>query len=194
MKKFKFKLEIVHNLRKRKVDDEIRKLSMVVGNINKLNHEIDDNKKSIQKSTDSFVSIVGQDINYLRIFDAYIKSLNLQNDYLLQDIEEQKEDLEEARQKVIYARKEAEIIEVLRKKKYKEFYDRVLRMERSEEDEANLKDVVEDRRMLRHEVSDKEDTTTQKLVKKIPKRRKPPANDYEKVMEYYESLKKSAGH
>lgn len=194
MKKFKFKLEVVHKLRKRKVDDEIRKLSFVVGNINKLGHEIDENRKSIQKSTDSFVSIVGQDINYLRIFDSYVKSLNLQNEHLQKNIEEQQENLEQARQSVLEARKDAEIIEVLKKKKYQEFYDRILRIERAEEDEANLRDVVEDRRNLRHEVSEKSIASAERVVKKVPRRKKPPANDYEKVMDYYESLKKTAGH
>jgi flagellar export protein FliJ len=190
MKKFKFKLEVVQKLRERKVDEEIRKLSIVVGNINKLKNIITENNKSIQNSIDSFTSIVGEDINYLRIFDTYIKSLNLQNEYLQKNIEEQQENLEEARQKVISARKEVKVIEILKEKKYKEFYEHMLRLERAEEDEVNLRDVVEDRR-LEDEVPDKQ--KPKRVVKKVPLQ-KPPANEYEKVMQYYESLKKSAGH
>ncbi|MCX8000194.1 MAG: hypothetical protein N3A69_14770 [Leptospiraceae bacterium] len=89
--------------------------------------------------------------------------------------------------------KEEEIIEILRKKKYKQYYDRMLHFERSEEDEANLRDVVEDKRGLRHE---REVEQVQKKVTSVPKlhkKKRAPANEYEKVMEYYESLKRSAG-
>jgi flagellar FliJ protein len=188
MKKFKFKLQIIHDLRKRKVEEEIRNLSVVVGNINKLQNDIKDNNTQIAKSTQDFRAIIGQDLNYLRIFDSYVKSLNLQNEILETRIAEKEEELEEARQKLVSARKDSEVIEIIRKNRYKEYYDKIIRNERVEEDEANLKDVVEDKRGLRH-VEDQKDTNVRKVVSKARPRKRGPQNDYEKVMEYYESLK-----
>ncbi|MCB1178560.1 MAG: flagellar FliJ family protein [Leptospiraceae bacterium] len=192
MKKFKFKLETVHNLRKRKVEHEIRNLSVVVGHINKLSNEIKENKAEITKTTGSFSSIVGGDLNYLRIFDSYVKGLNLQNEYLERQINEKEEELNDARDKLIHARKEAEVIEIIRKNRYKEFYDKMLRMERTEEDEANLKDVVEDRRGLHKDESREQVKPAEKVERKIRPRKKGPQNDYEKVMDYYENLKQQS--
>ncbi len=191
MKKFKFKLQTIHDLRKRKVEEEIRNLSVVVGNINKLQNDINDNNTQIAKSTQDFRAIIGQDLNYLRIFDSYVKSLNLQNEILETRIAEKEDELEDARQKLVNARKDSEVIEIIRKNRYKEYYDKIIRNERVEEDEANLKDVVEDKRGLRH-VEDQKDTNVREVISKARPRKRGPQNDYEKVMDYYESLKKQS--
>lgn len=193
MKKFKFNLEAVQKLRKRKVEEKIRELSLVVGEVNKLSNEIRENNLAIQKTVDRFINVIGAEIHYLRIVDNYIKLLNIKNEQLQEDIQAQNENLNNAIQKVIEARKEEEIIEILRKKKYQEYYDRMLRFERSEEDEANLRDVVEDKRGLHHERETEQVQKQIPIVPKLHKKKRVPQNEYEKVMEYYESLKRASG-
>jgi flagellar biosynthesis chaperone FliJ len=96
MKKFKFNLETVLRLRKKDVDEETRKLAVVVGKINRLKNEVQDNRKAISYENDHFSSYVRDDISYLRIFDNYIKTLYLQNEYLQKQVSEQDGVLKEA--------------------------------------------------------------------------------------------------
>ena len=89
MKKFKFNLDTVLRLRKKDVDEETRKLALVVGKINRLKNEVQDNRKAISYENDNFTSYVRDDISYLRIFDNYIKTLYLHNEYLQKQVNEQ---------------------------------------------------------------------------------------------------------
>lgn len=137
MKKFKFKLESVLKIRQTKLEDELRNLSKVAGNINKLKNNIVQNQNEASNSINQFQTSVGQDINYIRIFDSYLKRLSLQNEQLEKQIQEQQEVLAESRERVTEARKDAEVLEIIKNKQYDEYYQTYLIRERSEEEEKN---------------------------------------------------------
>ncbi len=187
MKKFKFSLETVKKLRKIKVDEEIRNLSVVVGNINRLNNEIKENNKEISDSVSTFPDLVKSDMKYLKMFDGYIKGLTLKNEQLQKSVSEQDQFLEDARQKVILARKDAEIIEIIKRKRYEEFRQKMFRAMRHEEDERNRLDQMEDRRNLKYADKDKDDPKPPVQKQKKKKVSEKPKSDYEKLLEYYEA-------
>jgi flagellar protein FliJ len=191
MKKFKFNLETVLRLRKKDVDEETRKLAVVVGKINRLKNEVQDNRKAISYENDHFSSYVRDDISYLRIFDNYIKTLYLQNEYLQKQVSEQDGVLKEAIDSVIEAKKKSELLEVLKNKRLLDYQERILRSERSEEDEENQKDFLADRRSLHNVIPDQESKpVVQRNKRKIKPTKDKPKNDYEKVMEYYKGISK----
>ena len=86
MKKFEFDLETVLELRKIKVDEELKKLSIIVGHLNRLQNEIKDNNRIIQNST---IRYSGSEIKTLRLLEGYIKGLNIQNENLQKAILQQ---------------------------------------------------------------------------------------------------------
>ena len=191
MKKFKFNLDTVLRLRKKDVDEETRKLALVVGKINRLKNEVQDNRKAISYENDNFTSYVRDDISYLRIFDNYIKTLYLQNEYLQKQVSEQDGVLKEAIDSVVEAKKKSEILEVLKNKRLLDYQERILRSERSEEDEENQKDYLADRRSLRNVIPDQESKpVVQRIKRKIKPTKDKGKNDYEKVMDYYKGISK----
>jgi flagellar protein FliJ len=191
MKKFKFNLETVLRLRKKDVDEETRKLAVVVGKINRLKNEVQDNRKAISYENDHFSSYVRDDISYLRIFDNYIKTLYLQNEYLQKQVSEQDGVLKEAIDSVIEAKKKSELLEVLKNKRLLDYQERILRSERSEEDEENQKDFLADRRGLHNVIPDQESKpVVHRIKRKIKPTKDKPKNDYEKVMDYYKGISK----
>ena len=191
MKKFKFNLETVLRLRKKDVDEETRKLAVVVGKINRLKNEVQDNRKAISYENDNFSSYVRDDISYLRIFDNYIKTLYLQNEYLQKQVSEQDGVLKEAIDSVIEAKKKSELLEVLKNKRLLDYQERILRSERSEEDEENQKDFLADRRGLHNVIPDQESKpVVHRIKRKIKPTKDKPKNDYEKVMDYYKGISK----
>lgn len=186
MKKFQFKLDTVLRLKNRKVDEETRKLSIVVGKINRLKNEVQDNRKAISYENEKFPSYVKDDIAYLRIFDNYIKTLYLQNENLQRQMNEEDDALRESVQSVVNAKKDAELIEVIKNKRLSEYHERILRFERSEEDEESQKEFAKDRRGLRSVLPDEQTKPViPKHRKKIQSNKNTPKSDYEKVMEYY---------
>ncbi|NBU96690.1 MAG: hypothetical protein EBS19_00530 [Spirochaetia bacterium] len=191
MKKFKFNLETVLRLRKKDVDEETRKLAIVVGKINRLKNEVQDNRKAISYENDHFSSYVRDDISYLRIFDNYIKTLYLQNEYLQKQVSEQDGVLKEAIDSVIEAKKKSELLEILKNKRLLDYQKRILRSEKSEEDEENQKDFIADRRGLHNVIPDQESKpVVQRIKRKIKPTKDKPKNDYEKVMDYYKGISK----
>jgi flagellar protein FliJ len=185
MKKFEFDLETVLELRKIKVDEELKKLSIIVGNLNKLQNEIKDNNRIIQTST---VRYSGSDIKTLRLFEGYIKGLYIQNENLQKAMLKQQEILDEARKRVIEVERDAEVLEILKRDAWKEYHDKLLKQERNEEEEVTNSEFNRRRR----ESEEKTRTTTVKVKKRVTKIK--PSQDktkteYEKLMEYAESLK-----
>lgn len=185
MKKFQFNLETVLRIRQIKVDEELKKLSIIVGNLNKLQNEINENNRIIQTST---VRYTGSDIKTLKLFEGYIKSLYIQNENLNKSMSEQQTYLNEARQRVIEVKKDAEVLEILKRNALKEYHDKVLKQERIEEEEVSNSEFNHRRR----EDEEKVNTTTVKIKKRV-KKIKPTTGkvktEYEKLMEYAESLK-----
>ncbi|MDX1960610.1 MAG: hypothetical protein SFU98_18710 [Leptospiraceae bacterium] len=193
MKGFKFNLATVQKLRERKVEEEIRKLSLIAGRVNKLAMDISENQKLIQEAYKNFAKDISYDINYLRVYDGYIKGLNRQNEQLQRTIESEDEILNEARAKLNEARKEAEVIEIIKRKREKEFRERIFRSERMEEDDLNSKDYLLDKRKLKYEDAipqTLEQAAKPKLKKNDSSGKKEQKSGYELLKDYYESFKK----
>jgi hypothetical protein len=189
MKKFKYNLETVLRIRNRAVDEETRKLALVVGKINRLKNEVQDNRNAISYENDKFTTYVSDDIGYLRVFENYIKTLYLQNENLIKQVSEQDGVLGEAIDSVVVARKSAELLEIIKRKRLSEYHEKVIRSERSEEDEESQKDYLADRRGLQNVVPDKEPSTIAHSHKrKVKPSKNQPKNEYEKIMEYVKGL------
>ena len=189
MKKFKFNLETVLRIKNRAVDEETRKLALVVGKINRLKNEVQENRNAISYENDKFTSYVSDDIGYLRVFENYIKTLYLQNENLKKQVSEQDGVLREAIDSVVVARKSSELLEIIKQKRLSEYHERVIRSERSEEDEESQKDYLADRRGLRNVIPDKEPSTiAHNNKRKIKPNKNQPKNEYEKIMEYVKGL------
>ena len=189
MKKFKFNLETVLRIKNRAVDEETRKLALVVGKINRLKNEVQDNRNAISYENDKFTSYVSDDIGYLRVFENYIKTLYLQNENLKKQVSEQDGVLGEAIDSVVVARKSAELLEIIKQKRLSEYHEKVIRSERSEEDEESQKDYLADRRGLQNVLPDKEPSTIAHSHKrKVKPSKNQPKNEYEKIMEYVKGL------
>jgi flagellar protein FliJ len=189
MKKFKFNLETVLRIKKRSVDEETRKLALVVGKINRLKNEVQENRNAIAYQNDKFKTYVSDDIGYLRVFENYIKTLYLQNENLKKQVSEQDGVLREAIDSVVVARKNAELLEIIKQKRLSEYHDRIIRSERSEEDEESQKDYLADRRNLRYDIPNQEPyATIHKPKRKVKLNKDQPKNEYEKVMEYVKGL------
>jgi flagellar protein FliJ len=189
MKKFKFNLETVLRIKNRAVDEETRKLALVVGKINRLKNEVQENRNAISYENDKFTSYVSDDIGYLRVFENYIKTLYLQNENLKKQVSEQDGVLQEAIDSVVVARKSSELLEIIKQKRLSEYHERVIRSERSEEDEESQKDYLADRRGLRNVIPDKESSTiAHNNKRKVKLNKNQPKNEYEKIMEYVKGL------
>lgn len=141
MKKFQYNLETVLRLRNREAKNEISKLSVIVGEVNRLQKDITENNQSIEDAiTDFRVNVVpGSDLRYYKVFGSYIRGKYLQNEVLQETIDKQSELLNNARQKVVEAKKKSEVLEILKQKRYRKFLDRINDLERLEVEEVNSK-------------------------------------------------------
>ena len=186
MKKFKSSLDTILKLKKIAVDKEIKELSIIVGKMNKLKNEINENQRAIHNLTASYISY---DVKMLRLYENYIKGLNLQNDALNLKMKSNIENLNQARLKVQEVEKDKKIIEALINKQYEVFKDRLLQSERIEEEEIN--------NQIHRKKWEADTNETNKIIPKVLKKKiKPtqtnknePKTEYEKLMEYVESQK-----
>lgn len=139
MKKFQFNLQSVLNVRKREVDEKLSDFARVAGLVNRLKSEIDENTRGIYQQLRRYDTAAkpGGNLNNLRVYESYIKSLQIKNENLNQKIQSQQQALEEARQNLIEARKNAEVIELIKQKKENQYKERAMRSERMEEEENN---------------------------------------------------------
>ncbi len=191
MKAFKFRLESVLHLRKNKVNQEIAGLSEVVGEINKLKVDIERNTSDIQKEYLGYDKQIleGNSLYYLRIFDNYIKGLQNKNDQLEKEIESHHEELEEARRKVLEARKEAEVLEIIKKKQQDIYEDKLRRQERYELEEINhalhekqKKEANNEHQRNHKEPLPKEDKKVKPVIEK-------PKSQYDQLMDFVKPKK-----
>lgn len=192
MKKFKFSLEGVLKLRKLAVDRELKNLSIIVGNLNKLQNEINDNNRIIRTSTDRFDTL-GTDIKHIRLFEGYMKSLFIQNENLQKSIANQEGVLNEARKKVQEVEKDAKIIEILKEKAVEEYKDKHRKLVRKEEEEKSIQEYTRAKLEFRTDEEESEVSRT-KVREKIERDESRPVrskvqSDYDKIMDFAESLK-----
>ncbi len=139
MKRFRFSLETVLKLREWKEDEEIRKLSVVVSELNALFAEREFNEKEIDRSYREIESSakVGTSLSDYLSIERYIQGLMKLNEDLALKIEAKNEDVDLVRQGLILARKDKKVIEVLKENRYLEWKKKRKRQERREVEEYN---------------------------------------------------------
>ncbi len=181
MKKFKFSLETVLKIRKIAVDKEVRSLSVVVGNMNKIQNEVRNNNRNLHLATSQYSAT---DIKTLKLYENYFKGLSLQNESLNLKLHAQESSLNEARNRVIEVEKNMKVIEIIKNRQLKEFKDRIIQSERLEEEEIN-------KRLFIQRNEEAEDEEIKNIP--IPIRRKVPTvkpvkdgvkSEYEKLMDF----------
>jgi len=137
MKKFQFRLDPLIVIRKRKEDEEIRNLSVIVSEVNKLNSEkntlideIESISNNISKNIQSGISIQA----YYEYSDVN-RTLGLKINSIDQEFEGKQPDLDMARMRVDHARKEKKILEILRENSLAEFKKKIRKVEQVELEE-----------------------------------------------------------
>lgn len=137
MKKFKFRLEPLLTLKKRKEDEEIRNFSIIVSEINNKSEEIDNLTREIQSVGDSISRKIGTGAS-LRDYAEYSdisRFLNLKINTLEEEIERKQPELQSARELLNRATREKKILELLKDKAKKDHKKKLDKEERKELEE-----------------------------------------------------------
>lgn len=137
MKKFQFRLDPLIVIRKRKEDEEIRNLSVIVSEVNKLNSEKNSLEQEIQSISENISKKIKKGISiqdYYEYSDIN-RTLGLKINSIEQEINAKKPDLDMARMRVDLARKEKKILEILRENSLSEYNKKLRKVEKVELEE-----------------------------------------------------------
>ncbi|MCZ8347851.1 MAG: flagellar export protein FliJ [Leptospiraceae bacterium] len=137
MKKFQFRLDPLIVIRKRKEDEEIRNLSVIVSEVNKLNSEKNSLEQEIQSISENISKNIKKGISiqdYYEYSDIN-RTLGLKINSIEQEINAKKPDLDMARMRVDLARKEKKILEILRENSLSEYKKKLRKVEKVELEE-----------------------------------------------------------
>ncbi len=165
MKRFRFSLETVMKLRELREEEELKKLSIVVSELNAIFAEQEYNRKEIQnayKEIESSVS-VGRSLNDYLSIERYIQGLSKLNEELDIRIIEKNKQVDLVRQGVLIARKDKKVLEILKENRLNEWKKKRNRLERREIEEYN-EHLAAQTKFL-----ESMPTTNKKNDKKIPK-------------------------
>ncbi|TGK37553.1 flagellar export protein FliJ [Leptospira gomenensis] len=135
MKRFRFNLEPVLNLRKKTEDEKLKTFSLVAGEINQIRNSIMENEKRIEILTGESYSLHGASLRDYQLHQGYIRSLITKNETLEQDIENRKPELDAKRAELISAQKDRKILEILKENQYKEYRKLYFKKEKFELEE-----------------------------------------------------------
>ncbi len=134
MKKFSFRLESLYRIKKQREDEEIRKLSLVVGRMNLLQDEI----HSLSEEISSLGGVMAGKIklgsslkDYIE-YDEVTRYLNLRIQSLEREYEEQNSDLELAKIRLNEASRERKVLELLKENEKKLHRKKLKRKEKQE--------------------------------------------------------------
>lgn len=137
MKKFQFRLDPLIVIRKRKEDEEIRNLSVIVSEVNKLNSEKNSLEQEIQSISENISKNIKKGISiqdYYEYSDIN-RTLGLKINSIEQEINAKKPDFDMARMRVDLARKEKKILEILRENSLSEYKKKLRKVEKVELEE-----------------------------------------------------------
>ncbi len=139
MKRFRYSLETVLKLREIREEEELKKLSIVVSELNLLFTEREFNEKEIQRSYLDIESSarVGTSLSDYLSIERYIQGLAKMNDELDLRIQDKNKQVDIVREGVLIARKDKKVLEILRENRFKEWKKKRNRAERKEIEEYN---------------------------------------------------------
>ncbi|MDZ4727587.1 MAG: flagellar export protein FliJ [Leptospira sp.] len=139
MKRFRYSLETVLKLRSIREEEELKRLSIVVSELNLIITEREFNESEIQRS---YLEIensahVGTSLNDYLSIERYIQGLLKMNEDLEYKIQEKNKQVDLVRADVLIARKDKKVLEILKENRFKEWKKKVNRVERREVEEYN---------------------------------------------------------
>jgi flagellar FliJ protein len=139
VKRFRYSLETVLKLREIREEEELKKLSIVVSELNLLFTEREFNEKEIQRSYLDIESSarVGTSLSDYLSIERYIQGLAKMNDELDLRIQDKNKQVDIVREGVLIARKDKKVLEILRENRFKEWKKKRNRAERKEIEEYN---------------------------------------------------------
>jgi flagellar FliJ protein len=139
VKRFRYSLETVLKLREIREEEELKKLSIVVSELNALFAEREFNDKEIEKSYGDIESSarVGTSLSDYLSIESYIRGLIKLNEELVLRIQEKNKQVDVVRQGVLIARKDKKVLEILKENRYNEWKKKRNRADRKEIEEYN---------------------------------------------------------
>ncbi|TGL61230.1 flagellar export protein FliJ [Leptospira ognonensis] len=139
MKRFRYTLETVLKLREIKEEEELKRLSSVVSELNALIAEREFNENEIEKSYLEIESSakVGKSLTDYLSIESYIHGLTKLNDELDFKINDKNKSVDLVRLDVQVARKDKKVLEILKENRFKEWKKKHSRAERREVEEYN---------------------------------------------------------
>jgi len=139
VKRFRYSLETVLKLREIKEEEELKRLSIVVSELNGLFAEREFNDGEIEKSYLEIESSarVGKSLSDYLAIESYIHGLTKLNEELDLKIAEKNRQVDLVRQDVQLARKDKKVLEILKENRFLEWKKKRNRSERKEIEEYN---------------------------------------------------------
>lgn len=118
MKRFQFRLERILEERSKKEKNAIQDFAKIAGQVNAKRLEQDDNQKQIERSRIALSEILKKSpsMEQFLIYEDYIKQLYSRNDSLEDEIEAKNLELSEFRNRLIEARKNKKVLEILKER------------------------------------------------------------------------------
>ena len=139
MKRFKFNLESVLNIRKKKEDENLKSLAEVVGKINQFKKDIKSNEDAIESQNNAFTAYLQKEasLDQYTIHQRFLNRLQIENEEFHNKINEESENYEKARIEYIEASKQKKILEILKEKKLRLHNEQIIKEEIMEQEEFN---------------------------------------------------------
>ena len=139
MKKFKFKLDPVLNLRKKEEEAIAQELAIVQAERLKILNIIENTEREIQSQyliiKDTYANSI--DINVIRLATQYLKSLKTRKAAAEEDIRKKDEEILKIKERLAEAMKKRKIIEKLKENKFEQYRDEFNKNDNFTMDEMN---------------------------------------------------------
>jgi len=139
MKKFKFKLDPVLNLRKKEEEAVAQELAIVQAQRLKILRLIESIDSGIQAQyliiKDTYANSI--DINVIRLATQYLKSLKVRKSAAEEDIKKKDEEILKIKERLADAMKKRKIIEKLKENKFEQYRDEFNKNDNFTMDEIN---------------------------------------------------------
>ncbi|MBX7058406.1 MAG: flagellar FliJ family protein [Leptospirales bacterium] len=126
-------------MRRRKEEEALGQLARVMLRVNVQQSARDQAARLVREEMDRFEGEYQErfDIDLFKIYDRYIERLENEERVAVRKLDEIRPELEAEMQKVMEARKQRRIVELLKERQYAQYKQDLRRMEKRELDEAN---------------------------------------------------------
>ncbi len=139
MKKFKFRLETVLQLRQRKEDEKKKVVGELVSKINEQQNQAIEMSRILQQEGQHLKSQheLGQiDLNWMSQYRRYVSHIHQAINHRIENVTQIQNELQHARMDLMHATREKKIIEKLKEKKHKLYKKELNKEQAREQDEV----------------------------------------------------------